>query len=68
MTTEQTAFEQIIWEIDGYIREMKDILHPKIIPPGINQIISLFYDPVCLILQYLKHSTSNIYSHIQCKI
>ena len=37
----------IIREIDGYIREMADQLYPKIIPPGINQIVVTFYDPVC---------------------
>ena len=39
-------------EIDGYIREMSDELHPKIIPDSINQIVLMFYDPVC----YYFHS------------
>ena len=37
----------IIWEIDGYVREIGNQLYPKIIPSGINQIIYMFYDPVC---------------------
>ena len=36
----------IIWEINGYVREVGHELHPKIIPSGINQIICKFYDPV----------------------
>ena len=41
------VIQPIIWEIDGYIREIGNELNPKIIPVGINQIIYMFYDPVC---------------------
>ena len=34
-------------EIDGFVREIAHQLYPQIIPQGINQIIDMFYDPVC---------------------
>ena len=48
MTTTKGTKSVIIREIDGYIREMADKMHPKVIPNGINQIIYTFYDPVCI--------------------
>ena len=38
----------VLREIDGYVREMDSEIS-KIIPPAINQIIQMFYDPVCSI-------------------
>ena len=38
--------KQIIWEIEGYIRNVSKQLHPQIIPTGINQVISRFYGPL----------------------
>ena len=44
---QESDIKPIIWEIDGYVREMGYHLHPKIVPSGINQIIYMFYHPVC---------------------
>ena len=44
-----TVIEPVIWEIDGYVREMAKQLDSHIIPTEINQIIYLFYDPVMYI-------------------
>ena len=43
----QTQIEPVVWEIDGYVREISNELYPKIIPPEINYIIYMLYDPVC---------------------
>ena len=48
MAAADLDIEPIIWEIDGYVREMGNELYPTIIPSGINQIICIFYDPVCI--------------------
>ena len=40
------ARKLVIWEIEGYVREMGNTMHPKIIPPQINQIIYMFYSLV----------------------
>ena len=52
MSTAKTPIEPIIWEIRGYIREMSRILHPKIIPPAIDQIVALFYHRVCIVITF----------------
>ena len=46
----QLNIKPIKWEIDGYIRDINQYLRPKIIPTAINEIINMFYYPVC----YLK--------------
>ena len=43
----QTEIKPINWEINGYIREMCQTLHLRVIPPEINKIVALFYNPVC---------------------
>ena len=48
MAASDFIVEPIIWEIDGYVREMGHELIPSIIPCVINKII--FYDPVCRII------------------
>ena len=53
MAAAELDIKPIIWEIEGYVREMGTQLYPKIIPYGINQIIYTFYDPVCRLYNIL---------------
>ena len=46
MAATEPKFKKIIWEIEGYVREMGQILSPKVIPCEVNGIITQFYDPV----------------------
>ena len=47
MAQTQCDISPIIWEIDGYVREMGKELRPSIIPSAINAIIYMFYESVC---------------------
>ena len=42
-----SILQPTIWEIDGYIREMGEVVYPTIIPTLINDIVHMFYDAVC---------------------
>ena len=48
MAAKLQDIEPVLFEVDGYVRNMSEKLHPNIIPREINQIIYLFYDPVCI--------------------
>ena len=48
MATIQKDITQMVWEIDGYIRQIAVEIYPQIIPDVINAIIYAFYDVVCL--------------------
>ena len=54
MTLQPKLIKPVIWEIDGYMRKMRETMRPQVVPLEINQIVYMFYDMV------LIHSLSMI--------
>ena len=46
MAANDFAADPVVWEIEGYVREIANVLHPLIIPSDIKEIIYMFYPPV----------------------